>query len=242
MRLTADEIVEILRRTSLPTVLVEGTTDAYVYRLLEDQVGAGWLFLPCGGRKTLLDVFERRAAFAGQRVAFVADRDMWLFTSIPSQYNGVVFTAGYSIENDVLDGESIERLFDASERQTFSILLAEIAKWFAFEVESFRAGNEPRVAAHIDRILPLNSVSLCPDFCRACGYCPPADATHRDVVANYRIRLRGKHLLDLLHRILSAPTRRSKFSKMNLLEIAAKSGEHHGLEALCECLRSQLFA
>lgn len=63
--MTVDELVASLRRTTLPTVLVEGSDDMNVYRWIEDRLDPAQVsILTCGGRNTLLQVYERRAEFS----------------------------------------------------------------------------------------------------------------------------------------------------------------------------------
>ena len=58
IHLTEDEIVELLKRSSLTSVIVEGKDDMTIYRWIEEKIGISKAnFLPCGGRNTLLKVF-----------------------------------------------------------------------------------------------------------------------------------------------------------------------------------------
>jgi hypothetical protein len=62
--ISIDELVATLKRSNLPTILVEGDDDVMVYRQFEKQFGARKVsILPCGGRNTLLKVFERKHEF-----------------------------------------------------------------------------------------------------------------------------------------------------------------------------------
>ena len=81
-------------------------------------------------------------------VAFVADKDMWLFSGIPSNYDGVIWTDGYSIENDLYAGTELENLLDAEEALEHQQTLNAIVEWFAFEVEECLAGKPFEVKIH----------------------------------------------------------------------------------------------
>jgi hypothetical protein len=107
MTLTIDDIVATLKRSSLPTVLVEGKEDIIIYRQIEQLFGATKInFLPCGGRNTLLKIFERRNEFSNIKTFFIADKDMWVFETPPIEYHEVLFTTGYCLENDLyIDGK-----------------------------------------------------------------------------------------------------------------------------------------
>ena len=73
------------------------------------------MYCPVGGRETLLAVYKRRNEFAHLPVAFVADRDLWLFSGIPPDYPDIIWTEGYSIENDLYADANLENLLDADE-------------------------------------------------------------------------------------------------------------------------------
>lgn len=223
---TEDELVALLRRTSLPTLLVEGTTDAFVYRCLEEQLRALDLdVVICGGRSTLLSVFRRRGEYINSLVVCLADRDMWLFTAIPDEYSGVVWTTGYSIENDAYAGSGVERLLSVAEASLFDQLLGNVVQWLAFEVEEFRAGREVCVAEHLNRVVPIPGVALDHEFLLARGYRSPTESTIREIESEYPLKLRGKTLFDMLVRFLSAPKRTPKHSKAGLLEMCLRLGQ-----------------
>ena len=99
---TVDELVAMLGHAELPTVIVEGKDDMRIYRWVEGRVGSqNANVLPAGGRENLLSVYQRRNEFTHLPVAFVADRDLWLFSGIPEIYHDIIWTLGYSIENDL---------------------------------------------------------------------------------------------------------------------------------------------
>ena len=59
-----------------------------IYRWMEERIGVDEAdVLPCGGKSVLLAVYERRTEFSHLKTAFIADRDMWLFTAIPPEYS-----------------------------------------------------------------------------------------------------------------------------------------------------------
>ena len=115
---TVKELVATLRRSTLPTVLVEGQVDMRIFRWVEEHLGSQTAnVLPAGGREKLLCIYKERHEFADLPVAFVADRDMWLFSGTPSDYDEVIWTEGYSIENDLYAGAELENLLDSEEMQ-----------------------------------------------------------------------------------------------------------------------------
>lgn len=231
---TVRELVATLRRSALPTVLVEGQDDMRIYRWLEARLGSQAAnVLPTGGRNNLLQVYEERHKFAGLPVAFVADRDMWLFSGIQPDYDEVIWTEGYSVENDLYaDAERehlLENLLDTEEAQEHQKLLEAVVEWFAFEVEEHLAGRPDEVNTHCNQIVPLGHTQMDEDFRKRRGFRPPGAEIHRQIREKYQLQLRGKQLFQLLVRFLSASDRESKFSYPNLYEMAFKIPSSHPL-------------
>ncbi|MGI4823625.1 MAG: DUF4435 domain-containing protein [Janthinobacterium lividum] len=226
--LSVDEIVSLLSKTSIPTLLVEGTDDFFIYRWIESKLSQfGIDILPCSGRDPLLKVYSRRAEYAQSNVAFIADRDMWLFTSIPPEYQDIIWTDGYSIENDLYEPSKLDDLLLPSESSNMQLLLSELTNWFAFEVEEFRSNRAAHVATHPNKIVKLETTQLCADFCIERGYIEPSLQTIEEIAANYRLKIRGKNLFQLLVRYLSASSRNPKYSIAQLIDIALRMSDNN---------------
>ena len=233
-----DELVAILKRTTLPTILVEGRDDMTAYRWIEDRLGTQQAnILPCGGRETLLRIYKRRSEFSEISTAFLADRDMWLFSAIPKGYDQVVFTRGYSIENDVLDSSGVDGLLSQDERSSFDALADTLATWFAFEVEQYRAGLPWCVDIHPNHLIPHKTTLLNHAALRPRVFKEPKARLRDSIRAQFGLRFRGKSLMQLYLRLLNAPSRKSKFSKHNLLEIGVGLGHSRHLLRLQHVLR-----
>jgi hypothetical protein len=238
---TTDEIVELLKRTSLTTVLVEGTDDAAVYRHMETlMAGIKATILPCGGRTALLAVFSRRTEFQAKAVAFLADKDMWLFSGVPPEYSDIVWTQGYSLENDLYHESDIERLLTIEETATFRNLIDLASKWFAFQVENYKKGLVVNVALHISAVVTQDAQDLSPLVRSKYGYADPPEATYLDIRNSYTIKLRGHLLFQALVRILSMPSRGSTYSHQNILELCAKARNHPGVQRIVAHLTRKL--
>ena len=230
--LTVKELVATLRRSALPTVLVEGQEDMRIYRWVEEHLGSRTAnVLPTGGRSNLLSVYERRHEFSELPVAFVADQDMWLFSGIPTEYDGVIWTEGYSIENDLYAGAELEKLLDAEEVLEHRQLLDTIAEWFAFEVEEYLAGRPYEVKIHCNQVVPLGQKEMDENFRISRGFRPAGAEIRQQIRNDYPLQLRGKQLFEMLTRHLSAPDRDSKYSHANLCEIAFWMSPAHPLMA-----------
>jgi hypothetical protein len=238
---TVDELVQAIKRSSLATILVEGGDDLEIYRWIESKIG---IFranvLPCGGRDKLLRVYERRAEFAGTKVAFVADRDLWIFTSVPSQYAEVIWTLGYSIENDMYCHSNIERLLEETEARSHGILLDCICRWFAYEVEEYICGREAEIHTHINVVVPPGSSDISSQFAQQRGFREPDPARAMWIRSEYQQVLRGKQLLQMLLRYLSSTHRQSKFSRSNLLELCLKTPGHPNVARILDEITGRL--
>ncbi len=229
---TIEELVSYLRHSNLPTVIVEGQDDMRIYQWVDERLGSQTAsVLPTGGREKLLCIYEQRHKFAELPVAFVADRDMWLFSGIPSEYDGVIWTEGYSIENDLYAGAELENMMDAGEAEEHQQLLDAVVEWFAFEVEKYLAGEDFEVSHHCNRVVPLGRTKMDEDFGKSRGFRPPGAEIHQQIRRGYQLQLRGRSLFEMLVRFLSAPDRDSKHSIRGLYEIAFKMTPSHPLMA-----------
>ena len=227
---TADELVAHLRHSQLPTVVVEGKDDMHIYRWVEARIGIQKAdVLSVGGKETLLLVYKRRNEYPDLPVAFVADRDMWLFSGIPPGYPDIIWTQGYSIENDLYAGAELENLLDPDEAEEHEQVLDLIIEWFAFEVEEYLEGRDAQVDTHCNRVVPLGKTRMDEAFCKSRGFYPPNAKLHQQIKDAYQLQLRGKLLFQMLVRFLSASKRSVKHSIDSLYETAFKTASSHRL-------------
>ena len=224
IHLSVNEIVSYLKRTSLPTVLVEGTDDQSVYRYIESALEDLEVdVLVCGGRSALIDIFERRDEFVGRQVAFLADKDMWYFTGVPLEYqNDMIFSNGYSIENDLYVKHIFEELLDKDEIVNFRKLLLSLSRWFAFEVIRCKRDGYALCDIHINKI--TNGSDLNEEYLQSINFKEPDSELVQEILLSYNASLRGKNLFQAVLRYLSAPKRKSKYSRYNLIELGSKLG------------------
>ena len=239
---TVNEIVATLSRSRLPTVVVEGKDDMRIYRWVEQLLGTqNARVLPTSGRNTLLRVYDRRDEFSNLPVAFLADRDMWLFSGIPIDYHDIVWTQGYSIENDVYAEAGLEGLLDVHEVDIHQNVLYIIIEWFAFEVEEYLAGRMPEVDRSCDEIVPPGETAMDEDFSIRRGFRPPNAELIKQIKDAYQLKLRGKFLFEILVRFLNARGRGTKYNSYALQEIAVKkNGPHPLMNQLIDEIEEQL--
>ncbi len=103
-----ENLVDALRLSNKPNIIVEGRDDEIIYGTLVERLGRFDVgFFSAGSKDTLLHLYEELSDcensgdFRHAPVAFIADQDMWLFRGIPNQYDDIIWTEGYSIENDL---------------------------------------------------------------------------------------------------------------------------------------------
>ena len=219
---SVDELVRTLSRSLLPTVLVEGESDILVYRTFEKQLGSHHAnFLPVGGRENLLAIYNRRQEFSQIPTCFVADQDMWLFEGQPHQFKDVVLTSGYSIENDVYHDSGIEGVvLHADEKENHRIILNELARWFAFQVEEFQQNRAYLADPHLSQLIPIPGFTCSPAELLKQGFREPAKELFQDIRDHYKLKLRGKLLYEVLVRFSHAKKRRPRYGYDQLREIS----------------------
>ena len=205
---TLENLVNVLRLSNKPNIIVEGRDDEIIYgtlveRLERFDVG----FFSAGSKDTLLHLYEKLSEYenAGDfrhaPVAFIADRDMWLFRGIPVCYDNIIWTEGYSIENDLYSYAKLrDRIGNKAE---YDQILDAISMWFAYKVEEYLEKN-PRektfesirdeehvdVAYHLNRVVPPEKTTLAPDL----EFLPADHERVRDLRSAYHLQLRGKLL------------------------------------------------
>jgi len=244
---TVDEIVNSLKRSFIPTILIEGSDDVFVYRWLKKNLSINPISLqPCGGRTNLFSIYDRKNEFSDKNVIFVADKDSYRFEEIPDNRKGIIFTSGYCIENDIYDGSSISDFIDDEDKARHDLLREIIGSWFAFEVKKYLETSPGQsslsVASHINVVSPIGLDRICPIFSQQIDYSKPSEDDIRLVTDEYNLNVRGKQLFQMLSRFLSKKGRFSSFSDKNLIEIALKQGNNHLMERLVVEMNNELEA
>lgn len=219
---TVEEIVALLKKTSLPTVVCEGSDDLIVYRRLEERLShIGVSVLPAGGRENVLQIFERRAEVPSSiRLAFIADRDTWVNSQVPPDYVASVLclTSGYSIENDVIADGDLESLLVGSEIVRYKSELSDFLDWYALALDRHLADQSYPIAHHPDRVLNLTQRPALTAL--RTGEVYPA-ALRARLASQYKALVRGKSLLALLIRNTNTRPGLPKHTDKALLEIVA---------------------
>ena len=218
---TLENLVIALRLSNKPNIVVEGKDDEIIYGRLVERLGRFDVgFFSAGSKNTLLHLYEELSQYenAGDfrhtPVAFIADRDMWLFRGIPACYDNIIWTEGYSIENDLYSHAKLsERVGNKVE---YNQILDAISMWFAYKVEEYLEKNPPPpkkvfqsfrddesvdVGHHLNLVIPPEKTTLAPDL----EFLLPDHERVREIRKAYHLQFRGKLLFQLLERFLSKP-------------------------------------
>jgi hypothetical protein len=216
------EIVDLLKRTSLITVLVEGKDDAVVYRHLNDKINIDDIdisILECGGRVKLFKIFKRRQEFRNAKVIFLADKDMWVFGNVPEEYKNIVFTDGYSIENDLYIESYFNNLLNEEKIKDLHNLIKCLSVWFAFEVNQYKKTGNYQAKYSVGQICPNNI--LCIEFKNRINFIDPPEELVNEIYSEYTRKLRGKQLFDALVKFVDSD-KKEKEIRQDLIRMGAK--------------------
>ncbi|MBN3726999.1 DUF4435 domain-containing protein [Burkholderia sp. Ac-20379] len=228
-RPTVDEIYELLKRTSIPTVLVEGKDDIIFYRSIEHELrDLDVDMLPAGNKDAVLELRNKiKEGPVSVPVVFVVDNDLWVYsiTERPSNIDDVITTTGYSIENDLFVDGDLEDLLIPEEVARFKAELSKFLRWYALSIYRNINGAASSFRTHAGKVLDDE------DFYKAEvvlyeGEVYP-EALLETIQSNYGALVRGKSLFALLLRQLSAKNRHAKFGGKQLMAIgASRKGSH----------------
>lgn len=198
--MTVDEIIAYLNHSSIPTLLVEGKDDHQIYRWLEEKLEDLDLdILQCGGRKALLELYDEKHRIRKKDILFLADLDLWLFSGVPIKYKNIIFTTGYSIENDIFSSakEILESLISTAKIANYHKAVDELSKWYSFEVDEHLNSRPYVLKVSPKRVLDNKTYDLSRDFTDERNYQLNNHQLYQDIKNNYDLKIRGKNLLDL---------------------------------------------
>ncbi|AHG76323.1 hypothetical protein X808_18030 [Mannheimia varigena USDA-ARS-USMARC-1296] len=217
VNLSFDEYISVLNHSNLPnTVIVEGKDDIKLYRILEKL---GINIFPVGGRNTLLKIFEERHRLKCNNIAFIADKDVWVNIGIPPEYidEKLIFTSGYSIENDVFIDFKCEDILSGKDNyDAYKSDLDKYIHWYTLAI--YRLNEYDRnleIAKHPNEI--INNFEIFNENKYLENYPNELKAKIRQA---YPLSIRGKSLIDLFLRNAKGHSIISIFDS-----IAARPGE-----------------
>lgn len=224
--LDEDELVAALRNSTLPTLLVEGRSDMEIFNAIEELCFDGGIdILPVNGRRVLINLYERRLEYSGTPVAFLADSDMYIFSGHPDKLSDVVFTSGYSIENDLLQGGKALRMINSKHGAEWKQILEILCHWFSSVVHRHMAGEVVEYSQHPSQIVDFASGKLMPTAQAVLVKSESLSAAAK-VVFDFPLKcIRGHTLLNALGHFLAQKKQRPQCSKDMLIRLDLVSWE-----------------
>lgn len=214
--LTVEDALATLQRSNLPTVITEGRDDYRVLRRVENRLAdIGVDFLPLSGRNTVLSVWEQLPIERRSNVIAIVDLDEWIYKGIPFNYMGenLIYTVGYSIENDILLDCSVDDFLYPSEISEFQSELRHVCADHAVQIERCKAGLEYLIKRHANQI--LNEADKTEDLN------PNELKTHEILISNFKQFMRGKTIFQLIVRQTTKSGRAANLNYDHLYEFAS---------------------
>ena len=146
------EVVDELSTDSrLATVVVEGENDTTIYnwieKLLVSHAGSHLNIVPlrAGNRSNLLEIYNRRDEFSSRiPVAFLADLDYQVLadpTRMLRYYPDIIWTTGYSLENDLYTDANATNLIPDTDFNTYNAALKVVIDTFASDATIWDIGR-----------------------------------------------------------------------------------------------------
>ncbi len=218
-RASVDELYELLKRTSLPTILVEGKDDIVFYRKIEEALSEFHVdVLPAGNKHSVLELMRKLDSHSETpSFVYVVDKDLWVhdFPEDMKSNPKLITTDGYSIENDLFVDGSLEDLLHGNEATEFETEVRKFVRWYALAVQRTLSGGVGSFRTHPGKVLDdevfYNAETTLKD-----GE-PNSTRLQQVIEADYKSILRGKSLVSILHRQLSKSGRDVKFSGKQLM-------------------------
>lgn len=237
VHLTKDELLAYLKKSNLNTILVEGKDDASIYRWIEEDMSGEFSFdlLPCHGRDTLIDIYKERHDITNIKLVFIADKDKYVYLPVPEEYNEILWTSGYSIENDLYYGGYLESLLTSKEKDDFMKALTNFIDYYSHDIEKIKNGENPQIDYHPNRILDDNF-----DLLLGNSSIYNTESTKEELLRSYQLLIRGKSLFSLLFLLLCNSKRPVKHKKDALMEICLRCNDNNLVKNIIQKIKERL--
>jgi len=241
VKLTEDELLATITHSSIPTILVEGKDDIVFYRRMEEEFGDVEVsMLPAGNKISVLNIknkIEHLQSLSKQNIlipiVYIIDMDTWVNFGIPSSINfdNLITTKGYSIENDMIEDGDLISLLTKHEKTIFFKEKEKFTHRYALTLyRNKQESTKPNgdvfcYQEHPHRVLESSFFEAETKLMENEMY---PDDLFSKINHNWIMELRGKSLLALLLRQLSHKNRKAKYSSYTLMDISAsKKGENY---------------
>lgn len=201
-----DELISMLERSSLPTIIVEGKDDIIIYRKIESLLQNVVDVLPVGGRPNVLGIFDSiktNPSLQDKKLIFIADKDTWVNTGIPSEYqsNILIFTHGYSIENDIFIDFCCKQILenDTERKMQFENDKNKFIHWYALALQANLCLKTNGVISE-KRELAIHPKNLLNNYISFTNLLDEENyplELEKELNEEYEIKIRGKSLINL---------------------------------------------
>ncbi|MBQ3688361.1 MAG: hypothetical protein II937_00675 [Bacteroidales bacterium] len=240
-QLTKEELIATLQHSKLPTILVEGKTDCKIYRWIEEDINDSLEIdidiLPCSCRSVLLEVFLSCSRV--KDLLFIADKDTYAYTrNIPAMYSGVIFTTGYSIENDLIQGKKfIENWLNRSDKKIFAKCLTEYIEYYATALEEWKhnISNSFEIKSPYQVLDEKNDLKE-----EYKSKISPSQDVIDYLVKDYDLLIQGHALFNLITKVICRKDRTSKPNLDAIYEICYKNYESDCIKLLKDRIKQRL--
>jgi hypothetical protein len=241
--LTIDEMIATINRSSLPVVAVEGQMDAGVLRHLESRIGIVGVLMPCGGNRSLFALLDRLDEIKNRNIAFLADQDVCCVMGGHKVHPHLVYTWGYSIENDIIAGSKIDRLINEECRAAFHAIKRLVVQFFAYELDCAISDDRPPVLdVALAEIVDVRQLSFKENVKNSVKILKHDTPMARKIERHFKRLLRGKQLLQLYMVFLNRPKTPERISNAMLLSCCTELGQNRHLERLARAIQGILQA
>jgi len=218
IELSFDELRSYLKKTSIPTVVVEGKDDQGMYTKFKSKYEKyEFSFIKAGCRGKVLKLAEDES-LQNDNVAFLIDQDVDLIKGrsemLKSKGTNIVITNGYSIENDIIMGslDTLMKFLNNSEIEISNDMLKMLGIWFVHELLC----DEPTFKTHIDQTIANKTET-------EVNQMYPLDNVGRQIfelIQDDLLRfVRGKNILQVFQHITSKKGRHTRYNQSQLLDI-----------------------
>jgi len=240
---TKEELLATIKRSLIPTVLVEGGDDIIFYRRIEEEFDSMELsMLPAGNKEAVLSIKKEIDSWPENKIiAYIVDQDTWINFGVPKDIGNVILTKGYSIENDLFEDGDLCSLLYKEEVDKFNLDMERFIRWYALTLNRNKQGRKQdngddfcyreTPARVLDDEFFTNQTKLYDNE----KY--PVNL-YDDIKLNWCLKLRGKSLLALILRQLSNKKRRAKYNRHSLMDLAA-SRKGNNYMRIVSALREQ---
>ena len=157
-------------------------------------------------------------------------------------YEDIIWTQGYNFENDLYAEANLEHLLEPYEIWRHQQVRNSVIKWFAFEVEEFLAERPIQINFELSEIILQGELELDKEFCQGRRFRKPQSNRVHQIKEEYKHRLPGKFLFQILARFLNTRGRNFNFNVTDhsLYDIALTMRDSQPLNGLIEKIEQKL--